>query len=103
MIITDFTTSEPTVIVGSHNFSKNASDKNDENVVVIKGDTDVADTYFCEMLRLYDHYRFRFNAKKKSGQGTVKPLTLSPDNSWTDSYFDPDNLKFEERLRFSAP
>jgi len=99
-IITDFTTNNPTVIVGSHNFSKSGSDKNDENFVVIKGDTEVADTYFCEMMRLYDHYRFRFNYKKK-GLGANSKLHLRIDNSWIDDYFDPSHLKYDERVRFA--
>jgi hypothetical protein len=98
-LITDFTTNDPTVIVGSHNFSKAASEKNDENFVIIKGDTDVADTYFCEMMRLYDHYRFRYNAKKR-GLGRTSVFNLRTDNSWTDDYFDPTHLKFDERVRF---
>jgi phosphatidylserine/phosphatidylglycerophosphate/cardiolipin synthase-like enzyme len=99
-LITDFSTDNPTVVVGSHNFSKPASDKNDENFVVIKGNTGVADTYFCEMMRLYDHYRFRYNAKK-SDNTERSPMTLATTNDWTNSYFDPDNLKFQERVRFS--
>lgn len=98
-LITDFTTDNPTVIVGSHNFSKPASDKNDENFVLIKGDTAVADTYFCEMMRLYDHYRFRYNRKDKTSN-SPKSLFLQTDNSWTDGYFDKNDLKYEERSRF---
>ena len=100
-IITDFTTSRPTVIVGSHNFSEPASAKNDENFVVIKGDTEVADTYFCEMMRLYDHYRFRHNLNKK-GTGSDSLLCLRPDDSWTNDYYDPGNLKYDERMKFSV-
>ncbi len=101
-IITDFTSDKPTVIVGSHNFSKSASDKNDENFVIIKGDTEVADTYFCEMMRLYDHYRFRYNYNKRDG-GRTSAFNLRIDNSWTDDYYDPDHLKYDERVRFSKP
>lgn len=99
-IITDFTSDNPTVIVGSHNFSKPASDKNDENFVVIKGNTEVADTYFCEMMRLYDHYRFRYNQIKK-GVGSDSLLILRTNNSWIDDYYDPEHLKYDERVRFS--
>ncbi len=99
-LITDFTTDNPTVIVGSHNFSKPASDANDENFVVIKGDTAVADTYFCEMMRLYDHYRFRYNQNKK-GADADSLLTLRTDNSWITDYYDPEHIKYDERVRFS--
>ncbi len=98
-LITDFTSEQPTVIVGSHNFSSAASNKNDENFLVIHGHTDVADTYFCEMMRLYDHYRFRYNRRKK---GHKQSLTLCNDNSWIKDYYDPQQLKFYERCRFAG-
>ncbi|MCB0707577.1 MAG: hypothetical protein KDC34_19815 [Saprospiraceae bacterium] len=99
-LITDFSTDNPTVVVGSHNFSKPASDKNDENFVVIRGDTGVADTYFCEMMRLYDHYRFRYNERKTEGEA-ASPMGLDTTDAWTIPYFDAENLKFQERTRFS--
>ena len=39
--------------------SKSASEGNDENFLIVHGNTDVADCYGCELMRLYDHYRFR--------------------------------------------
>ncbi len=99
-LIIDFASDNPTVIVGSHNFSKAASNKNDENFLVVHRNTDVADTYFCEMMRLYDHYRFRYNRKERKQQG-IKSITLCPDNSWIEDYYDPNQLKFYERLRFA--
>ncbi len=106
-LIIDFTSNNPTVIVGSHNFSRAASDKNDENFMVIRDNPDVADTYFCEMMRLYDHYRFRYNTRSNkhsnnnSRNSFRKRLTLAHDNSWIKDYFDPDKLKFQERIRFA--
>ncbi|MFW9918272.1 MAG: phospholipase D-like domain-containing protein [Candidatus Thorarchaeota archaeon] len=102
-IVRDFTTNEPWVIVGSNNFSNASSHDNDENMLVIRGNTAVADTYICEMMRLYDHYRFRWNQKRKwlvKKQGQTK---LRKDSKWTKPYFDPENLEYHERVRFSAP
>lgn len=63
--VIDFATDHPKVIFGSHNFSKAASDGNDENLTIIENDTDLADIYMIEMFRLYDHYRFRFNQDRE--------------------------------------
>lgn len=63
--VVDFATDHPKVIFGSHNFSKAASDGNDENLNIIENDTEVADIYMIEMFRLYDHYRFRFNQDRE--------------------------------------
>jgi len=102
-IVTDFTTDNPTTITGSNNFSKPSSARNDENMFILRGNTAVADTYVCEMMRIYDHYRFRYNEMSSSGKGEYeKPLTLAEDDHWTDAYFAPGSKKTLERERFCA-
>lgn len=102
-IAIDVTSDAPLVISGSHNFSKSASDKNDENYLVIRRDLDVADVYLCEIMRIYDHYRFRFSAKEQGKAGNpVRPPSLVGNNSWTDNYFMRGHLKELDRLRFSG-
>ena len=49
----------PIVVVGSANFSKASTDTNDENMLVIRGNSAVADIYLGEFMRLYSHYAFR--------------------------------------------
>ncbi len=102
-IITDFSTSEPTIITGSNNFSRNASSSNDENMLIISRNSDVADIYVSEMMRLYDHYRFRFNLRSKTGRGPSKRMTLADNDGWTERYFAPQSLMYYERVRFSNP
>jgi hypothetical protein len=53
------------------------------------------------MMRLYDHYRFRYNENKK-GTGAGSLLCLRADDSWVNDYYDPENLKQDERVRFSG-
>ena len=97
VILVDFTTDAPVIISGSHNYSLNASQSNDENYIIARGNTDLADCFGCEVLRIYDMYRFRF--KQKSSK-TAPHLT--PDDSWTKDYYDPNNLKFADRVVFSG-
>lgn len=102
-IIVDVTSDTPIIISGSHNFSTNASKNNDENYLIIRRDTDVADVYLCEILRIYDHYRFRFSAKEKLKAGEpTDPPSLAGDDSWTDVYFEADSLKSLDRQRFAG-
>ncbi|MCK4566423.1 MAG: phospholipase, partial [Candidatus Thorarchaeota archaeon] len=68
----------------------------------IRGDTSVADIYACEMMRLYDHYRFRWNRKRKWLVTTHGRLKLRKDSKWTNDYFDPEKLEFYERIKFST-
>ncbi len=49
----------PVLVTGSANFSKASTDTNDENMLVIQGNKRIADIYFGEYMRLYNHYAFR--------------------------------------------
>jgi len=101
IIIIDFTSEAPVVISGSHNLSEAASKGNDENFLIVRGNTDVADCYGCEMLRLYEHYRFRFYvAERLRKRGPW--FTLQPDDGWTNAYFGKNPLKTADRLRFAG-
>jgi phosphatidylserine/phosphatidylglycerophosphate/cardiolipin synthase-like enzyme len=101
----------PTVATGSANFSKASTDTNDENMLVIRGDTRIADIYFGEYLRLYTHYAFReavkiYMEKKKSGSPEDwKPQFLVDDDSWMEPYFDPHDRSARDTRRryFGGP
>ncbi|WP_192561243.1 phospholipase D-like domain-containing protein [Pseudomonas gozinkensis] len=98
-VVTDFTSDSPTIISGSHNLSTSASNGNDENYLIIRGDTDLADRYGLELLRFYEHYRFRYFAKKLALK-QVQPLAA--DDSWTNDYYVEDDLRQLSRLRFAG-
>ncbi|ANH98458.1 phospholipase [Pseudomonas koreensis] len=98
-VITDFTTDAPTIISGSHNLSSSASSGNDENFLIIRGDTNLADRYGLELLRFYEHYRFRYFAKKLALK-QVSPLAV--DDSWTNDYYVEGDLRQLSRLRFAG-
>lgn len=63
---------DPIVVTGSANFSKASTNDNDENMLIIHGDRRVADIYFTEFNRLFNHYYFRsvVEALKESGHAT---------------------------------
>lgn len=98
-ILADFTTDNPTIISGSHNLSVPASSGNDENFLIIRGDSDLADRYGLEVLRFYEHYRFRHYAKLLK---LKQAQPLSVDDSWSDPYYKGGSLKELSRLRFSG-
>jgi phosphatidylserine/phosphatidylglycerophosphate/cardiolipin synthase-like enzyme len=54
----------PVVVTGSANFSEAATDINDENMIIIKGVRRVADIYFTEFMRIFNHYYFRWILNK---------------------------------------
>ncbi|ULN83626.1 phospholipase [Pseudomonas sp. Y5-11] len=98
-VVVDFTSDRPTIISGSHNLSTSASNGNDENYLIIRGNTDLADRYGLELLRFYEHYRFRYFAKKLELK-QVSPLAL--DDSWTNDYYVEGDLRQLSRLRFAG-
>jgi phosphatidylserine/phosphatidylglycerophosphate/cardiolipin synthase-like enzyme len=61
---------DPIVVTGSANFSDDSTTGNDENMMIIRGDQRVADIYFTEFNRLFNHYYFRsvLNATKAADQ-----------------------------------
>ncbi|MRV75530.1 hypothetical protein GJ700_27810 [Duganella sp. FT92W] len=76
----------PVVITGSANFSDASSKKNDENMVVIAGDDEVADIYLGEFMRSYTHYAFRDAVASTQGQPFV-PKPLNEDRTWAGDYY----------------
>jgi len=57
---------KPIVMTGSHNMGTTASKKNDENLVIVEGDGNLAAAYAVNILSIYNNYRWRF----RLNQGT---------------------------------
>jgi len=88
----------PVTLTGSANFSEASVNTNDENMVLIRGDTRVADIYFGEFMRVFAHHRFRESVKKhikKFGSAafnTWKPQDLFEDwKKWVPMHFVTDS------------
>jgi len=97
--VTDFTSDNPTVLSGSHNLSVPASNGNDENYLIMRGNTDLADRHGLDVIRFYEHYRIRYYAKQLT-LNQVRPLTT--DDSWADDYYTAGHLTQVARLRFAG-
>lgn len=96
-MLIDPLSSNPTVITGSANFSDASTKTNDENMLVIKKDTRVADIYLGEFMRLHSHYAFRQAVKifleknPHASPDDFQQRFLIEDEDWTKSYFDPND------------
>ena len=99
-IVTNFTSDSPTILSGSHNLSVPASNGNDENYLIMRGNTDLADRYGLEILRFYEHYRFRHSVTNR-GDPTWTP-ELTSDESWAKKYYIKGSLRETDRLRFAG-
>jgi phosphatidylserine/phosphatidylglycerophosphate/cardiolipin synthase-like enzyme len=58
-IVVDPLSKDCAVITGSHNFSLSASQKNDENLVIVRGNQKLAQAYALHINGVYDHYSWR--------------------------------------------
>jgi phosphatidylserine/phosphatidylglycerophosphate/cardiolipin synthase-like enzyme len=83
-MLVDPLSDDPIVIVGSANFSDASTLKNDENMIVVRGNTRVADIYIGEFMRLYSHHAFRESLLWRDATDPPKPLRI--DDWWRDSF-----------------
>lgn len=94
---------DPLVVTGSANFSQPSQRRNDENMLVIRGDTRVADIYFGEFMRIFDHHYARYVVKKLTDHDRHDPdagyLKTDPDE-WQRAHFDPASHKAKRRIYF---
>jgi len=111
LMIVDPLTDDPIVITGSGNWSNESCEDNDENMVVIRGDTRVADIYLTEFMRLFDHYRLRATETPKTAvaPGPEAPAAANPakvhlavDDSWAADYYVDGHPRAKERVMFAG-
>jgi phosphatidylserine/phosphatidylglycerophosphate/cardiolipin synthase-like enzyme len=97
---------DPLVITGSANFSKPSQRSNDENMLVIRGNPRVADIYFGEFMRVFDHHYTRYIVDLLSQQpGRADPgagYLKEHAEAWVPSHFNPDSYKAKRRRYFTT-
>lgn len=96
---------EPVVVTGSANFSNASTHTNDENMLIVRGDTRVADIYFTEYLRIYSHHAFREALSFKrtnEAKENFQPQHLDPTPAWQKPYFTPGNEQYLRRLYYAG-
>lgn len=102
-MLIDPLTDNPTLITGSANFSIASTENNDENMVIIKGNTKVADQYLGEFIRLFNHFYFRNHLNRmmaKRGSKAFKSIYLASDDSWAHKFYEEGSYHQKERLLF---
>jgi phosphatidylserine/phosphatidylglycerophosphate/cardiolipin synthase-like enzyme len=77
---------DPIVIAGSANFSEQSTNRNDENMLITRGNKRVADIYLGEFMRLYTHHAFRESLNWRSPG--YSPKSLRTDDWWKDYFTD---------------
>jgi phosphatidylserine/phosphatidylglycerophosphate/cardiolipin synthase-like enzyme len=102
VLLADPLGTEPLVISGSANFSPNSTSSNDENMLVVPGDTELADVYFTEFSRIFNHFYARWWASQLETGGADAHSFLDETDAWHKPYFVPGNPKYFQRTLFSS-
>jgi len=106
-LLADPLSKDPIVVTGSANFSDASTRENDENMIVIRGDKRVADIYFTEFNRLFNHYYFRAISQiaKSSGATTGASeqgsIFLDENDEWLKKYAN-GKLRYKRVKMFST-
>ncbi len=88
---------DPVIVAGSANFSDASIRRNDENMIVTRGNKRVADIYLGEFMRLYSHHAFRESLQWRDPDDPPKNLRT---DDWWDDYF--GNTSRSVRRQFFA-
>jgi phosphatidylserine/phosphatidylglycerophosphate/cardiolipin synthase-like enzyme len=97
---------DPLVVTGSANFSKPSQRTNDENMLVIRGNKRVADIYFGEFMRVFDHHYARYIVRVLADEGRSNPeagYLKERTADWLPSHFNPASYKSKRRKYFASP
>jgi len=106
-LLADPLSKDPIVVTGSANFSDASTRANDENMIIIRGSKRVADIYFTEFNRLFNHYYFRaisqLVAPTASTTGTTQEgsIFLNEKDTWLKNYA-KGKLRYKRVKMFST-
>ncbi len=103
ILLVDPMGADPLVVSGSANFSRPSQQSNDENMLLIRGDTRVADCYLGEFMRIFDHHYARYVVKKIAAASGADPdagYLKTTAAEWLPSNFDPNSYKPKRRKYF---
>jgi phosphatidylserine/phosphatidylglycerophosphate/cardiolipin synthase-like enzyme len=86
------------VVTGSHNLGYQASYNNDENLVMIQGNKNLAMAYATHVLDVYDHFAWRWAVNQ--GKTAPDAYLKSNPSEWLDWYFDAKGQIKTAQLKF---
>jgi phosphatidylserine/phosphatidylglycerophosphate/cardiolipin synthase-like enzyme len=91
VIVIDPFSADPVVVTGSHNLGPKASKGNDDNLVIIRGDRELAAAYAVNIAGIYTSYRWRWN---RIYSEHARAFThLDDDDTWQRSHLSGDRLQ----------
>jgi phosphatidylserine/phosphatidylglycerophosphate/cardiolipin synthase-like enzyme len=77
IIAVNLLSNDPIIVTGSANYSDGSTIRNDENSIILRGNTAAADIYATEFMRMFEHYYFR----ALRAQNSTQPSPQQPPTS----------------------
>jgi phosphatidylserine/phosphatidylglycerophosphate/cardiolipin synthase-like enzyme len=105
-MLVDPLSDDPLVITGSANFSKPSQRINDENMLVIRGNTRVADIYFGEFMRVFHHHYARYVVRLLSNEGRADQdagYLKEKATDWVPAHSNHESYKAKRQKYFASP
>ncbi len=78
IIVIDPLGSHPVVMTGSHNMGVKAATKNDDNLVIVEGDRDLAVAYALNVMSVFNHFWWRHNMAPAGARKRAKTVDAGP-------------------------
>lgn len=109
LLIDPFDEKNCVIVTGSHNLGFKASYSNDENMILIKGNTLIAKAYAAHILDVVNHFKWRYKLQEKvrgkKGKELKEALTeswhdLNETDQWMDYYYKANGDLKREQLLF---
>ena len=97
VIVIDPYGDHPVVMTGSHNMGPKASGVNDENLLLIEGNSDLASQYAGTIMQIYSQYRWRASVQAQDGKPSWQGL--ADDDQWQIKDATPPSPYDKRRLR----
>jgi phosphatidylserine/phosphatidylglycerophosphate/cardiolipin synthase-like enzyme len=85
VVVLDPFGTNPVVMTGSHNLGTKASEKNDDNLIIVQGNAALAQAYALNIIAIYQEYRWRHYVQQQGG----KPQAwsgLQDNDQWQQGY-----------------
>lgn len=96
------------VVTASHNLGYTASYKNDENMVIIRNNPEIAKAYAAHVLDIVNHFKWRYLLQSSMKKGMTEKEKravlekqwhgLDPEDKWMDRYFGKKGFIDQYRL-----
>ena len=99
-VVVDFNDANPVIFTGSSNLSEGGEEANGDNLLAIC-DPAIVQAYAVEGIRLVDHYHFRMVMQDATVNAPLQLQGSGSGTPWWQAYYDPNNVKYNDRLLFS--